>query len=223
MFAFDTFVFIVEIISVVSFGISGALTAIRKRMDVFGVIIVAVTTAIGGGIIRDLLLGIIPPKSFNRPVYAAVAAVSALLAFSLEYRHAKRHTPGEPFKGRFTELAMFWLDTAGLATFTAVGIATAHESAVPDNMFLYCFVGVLTGVGGGVMRDLLCQNMPYIFVKHFYASACVAGAIACELLWEPVGKIAAMIVCAAVIVILRFLAAHFRWNLPRVPEIEERR
>ena len=219
MSGFDTFVFIIELVSITSFGISGALTAIRKHMDVFGVIIVAVTTALGGGVIRDLLLGVIPPKSFNRPVYAIVTASFALMTFLVEYHHAKRHTPGEPFTGRFTEGAMFWLDTLGLAIFTMVGVAVAHESPVPDNKFLYCFVGVMTGVGGGVLRDLLCQNMPYIFVKHFYASACVVGAVVCEVMWAPAGKIAAMLTGTAVIMLLRFFAARFRWNLPRVPDM----
>lgn len=220
MSGFDTFVFIIELVSITSFGISGALTAIRKHMDVFGVIIVAVTTALGGGVIRDLLLGVIPPKSFNRPIYAIVTASFALMAFIIEYHHAKRHTPGEPFTGKFTEGAMFWLDTLGLAIFTMVGVAVAHESSVPDNSFLFCFVGVMTGVGGGVLRDLLCQNMPYIFVKHFYASACVVGAVVCEVMWEPAGKVAAMLTGTAVVMLLRFFAARFRWNLPRVPEVE---
>ena len=78
---FDTFVFVIELISITSFGISGAITAIKKNMDVFGVIMVGVTTAIGGGVIRDMLLGIHPPKTFVRPVYALVSASFSLLAF----------------------------------------------------------------------------------------------------------------------------------------------
>ena len=214
---FDTFVFVIELISITSFGLSGAITAIKKNMDIFGVIIVGVTTAIGGGVIRDMLLGIHPPKTFVRPVYALVSAAFSLLAFLIEYHHARRHTPGEPFKGRFTETALFWLDTTGLAIFTMVGVAVAYEHNPAEGAFVVCFVGVLTGVGGGVLRDLLCQNMPYIFVKHFYASACVVGAVACVLLWNPAGKVAAMLTGTGVIMLLRFLAARFRWNLPRVP------
>ena len=221
MSGFDTFVFVIELVSITSFGISGALTAIRKHMDVFGVIIVAVTTALGGGVIRDLLLGVIPPKSFNRPIYAIITASFALMTFLIEYHHAKRHTSGEPFAGRITEGAIFSLDTLGLAIFTMVGVAVAHESPVPDNKFLYCFVGVMTGVGGGVLRDLLCQNMPYIFVKHFYASACVIGAVVCEVMWAPAGKIAAMLTGTVVVMLLRFFAARFRWNLPRVPDMSD--
>ena len=183
--SFDTFVFIIELISITSFGISGAITAIKKHMDVFGVIMVGVTTAIGGGVIRDMLLGIHPPKTFVRPVYALVSAAFSLLAFVIEYHHAKRHTPGEPFKGRFTEGALFWLDSTGLAIFTMVGVAVAYEHNPHEGAFVVCFVGVLTGVGGGVLRDLLCQNMPYIFVKHFYASACVVGITA---IFSPVRR-----------------------------------
>ena len=216
--SFDTFIFIIEIISITSFGISGAITAIKKHMDVFGVVIVGVTTSVGGGIIRDMLLGIHPPVSFNRPAYAIISASFSLLAFLLEYHHAKRHTPGEPFKGKITEPVLFWLDTVGLAIFTMVGVAVAFEHSPDCSGFVACFVGVMTGVGGGVMRDLLCQNMPYIFIKHFYASACVVGAVICVILWDPAGKVAAMLIGTGVTMVLRFFAAHFRWNLPRVPE-----
>ena len=221
METFDTFVFIIEIISITSFGISGAITAIKKHMDVFGVIIVGVTTSIGGGVIRDILLGIHPPMSFNRPVYAIVAATFSLITFCIEYRHAKLHTPGEPFTGRISAQVLFWLDTVGLAMFTMVGVAVAYENSAEYNAFVLIFVGVMTGVGGGILRDLLCQNMPYIFVKHFYASACVVGAVVCVVMWEYTGKIISMLTGAAVTVILRCLAAHFRWNLPRV-ELSEK-
>ena len=216
---FDVFVFIIEIISIVAFGISGALTAIKKGMDVFGVVIIGVTTAIGGGIIRDLVLGIHPPLTFANPVYAAVTASASLITFIVQYRHAKRHN-GEihPKRVKLTDAVMFWLDTVGIAIFTVVGVSAAYTAkAVEINGFLLCFVGVITGVGGGILRDLLTGNTPYVFVKHFYASACLCGSIVCVLLWAPAGRITAMLAGAATTLILRVLAAHFRWNLPRVP------
>ena len=118
---------------------------------------------------------------------------------------------------------MFWLDTIGISIFTVVGVSAAYTAGTVDtNIFLLCFVGVITGVGGGIMRDLLTGNTPYVFVKHFYASACLCGALVCSLLWTPAGKIISMISGAVTIVVLRVLAAHFRWNLPRVP-IEEKK
>ena len=216
------FFFIVELISITSFGISGALAAIRKKLDVFGVIMIGVITSIGGGIIRDLVLGIHPPKSFQNPIYAAISAIFALITFIIEYRHTKkRGGKPNPMRTKITDAIMFWLDTAGLAIFTMIGVATAFELEREYNGFLLCFVGTITGVGGGLLRDTLLNNMPYIFVKHFYATACIIGSIVCVNLWDYTGKIIAMIAGAAVIMILRFLAAHFRWNMPHITPVDE--
>ncbi|MBQ8187450.1 MAG: TRIC cation channel family protein [Clostridia bacterium] len=216
---FDLFVFILELVSIGSFGVSGALIAIKKQMDPFGVMIVAATTAVGGGIIRDCVLGIHPPKSFHYPAYALLAAGFALVTFFHEYRRAKKHTGHQAFSGRIIDKVMFWLDTVGLAIYTMVGVSTGFEvgNTAKDDWFLLIFVGVITGVGGGVCRDIMTQNPPYIFVKHFYASPCIVGSIICLVLWEPVGRIPAMLIGTAVIMILRWFAAHFRWNLPHVP------
>ena len=215
---FDIFIFIIEIISITSFGISGALTAIRKEMDAFGVVIIGVTTGIGGGIIRDLILGVHPPLTFANPVYAAVTAGVSILAFIVEYRHAKKCSGApSPRKAKLTDALMFWLDSVGLAIFTVIGVSSAYTAnTVEVNGFLLCFVGVITGVGGGILRDLLTGNTPYVFVKHFYASASLCGAIVCVSLWASAGRIVAMLAGMLTTLILRVLAAHFKWNLPRV-------
>ncbi len=216
---FDLFVFILELVSIGSFGVSGAFIAIKKQMDPFGVIIIAATTAVGGGIIRDCVLGIHPPKSFHYPAYALLAAGFAIVTFLYEYRRAKRHTGHQAFSGKILDKIMFWLDTVGLAIYTMVGVSTGFEvgNTARDDWFLLCFVGVVTGVGGGVLRDVMTQNPPYIFVKHFYASPCVVGSIVCIIMWETTGRIPAMLTGVAVIMLLRCLAAKFRWNLPHVP------
>jgi len=213
---FDLFVFIIELISITSFAISGSMAAIKKGMDTFGVVIVAVTTSVGGGIIRDIILGITPPKTFTNPIYAATAAVISLITFLVMYRYAGWNR-GEMHSKRIFDIILFWLDTIGLGIFTMVGIATAYELSDTWNGFLLCFVGVITGVGGGVMRDIFVGNRPYIFVKHFYASACIIGSIVCICLWGVAGRVVAMLTGAAVVVILRVLAATFRWNMPHVP------
>ena len=217
MSTFDTFFFIIELISITSFGISGALAAIRKNLDVFGVVIIGVVTSIGGGIIRDLVLGIHPPKSFGNPIYAFVAAVCALGTFIIEYRHVKKRGKPNVMRQKIVDSVMFWLDSTGLAIFSVVGVATAYELEHEYSMFLLCFVGTITGVGGGLLRDTMINNMPYIFVKHFYASACIIGSFVCAVLWNILGRIPAMIIGTVVIMILRFLAMYYHWNLPHVP------
>lgn len=214
---FDTFIFSCEIISIVSFGISGAVTAIKKGMDVFGAVTLGVVTSIGGGVIRDMILGIHPPKTFMRPVYAIVAALSALITFIIEAHHFYKYKNIDlPHTGRFTDEVLFWLDTVGLAVFTMVGIAVAYEQSSDYNAFVLCFVGVITGVGGGVMRDTFTLQLPYIFVKHIYASACIVGSIVCILLWNIAGRYIAMLSGMAVVILLRYLARRYKWNLPRL-------
>ena len=94
--------------------------------------------------------------------------------------------------------------------------------AVPDGgMLMHIFLGTITGVGGGALRDVLSNNLPYIFTKHIYALASIAGALICCLLWSPIGQLPSMICGALLIFVLRCLAAHFQWNLPHPAENEE--
>lgn len=209
---FVIFTFLAEMIGCVSFSISGAVTAIKNKMDLFGVLILGMTTAVGGGIIRDLILGITPPKTFTNPVYVIVAVATAFLTFWVEAAHRAPKTSVS------YDLLLFWMDTIGLAIFTVVGISTAYEKSDSFSAYLLIFVGVLTGVGGGVLRDIFAGHRPYIFVKHIYACASILGSLACVVLWRPLGRIPAMITGAAVILALRCFARHYKWNLPHVAE-----
>jgi len=217
MSPFDIFVFIIEIVSSITFAISGAITAIKKGLDMFGVIILGVTTATGGGIIRDLVLGITPPATFVNPIYAAVSAAAALITFAIESHHYKKSSCTETIPAtKLSDSLMFWLDTLGLGIFTMVGVEVAFDQASDYNAYLICFVGVITGVGGGFMRDIMSGNTPYIFIKHFYACACIIGSIVSIFLWNRTGRITAMLTGAGVIILLRVLAARYKWNFPRI-------
>lgn len=116
---------------------------------------------------------------------------------------------------------MMIFDSLGLGLFTVVGVTTAVNIGYETTGFLQIFVGVLTGVGGGVLRDIMAGNTPYIFVKHVYASASIIGAIVCVLLGKQSGELTAMLIGAAAVFIIRILAAHYKWNLPRIPQAEE--
>jgi uncharacterized membrane protein YeiH len=107
------------------------------------------------------------------------------------------------------------MDSIGLGLFTVVGVQVAKTSVAGNNLSLVPFVGVLTGVGGGILRDVFAGNRPYIFVKHFYACASIIGAWACALLWPVIGELPSMTIGAIMIVILRLLAAYYRWSLPK--------
>ncbi|MBE6758187.1 MAG: trimeric intracellular cation channel family protein [Ruminococcaceae bacterium] len=204
-----TVLLIFEIIGTISFAISGAVTALQKKMDIFGVVILGLTTAVGGGVIRDLVLGQTPPATFQNPLYALVAVATAVVVFFPAVRRLfDRHH-------RSYEMVLLVMDSLGLGVFTVVGIRTAYGVSHGFSLFLLIFVGVVTGIGGGVMRDVLAGNTPYIFVKHFYATASLIGAVLCVTCWPLLGEMWAMVCGAAVVVLLRLLAARYHWSLPK--------
>lgn len=202
-----------DFVGTVAFAVSGAIIAIRSSMDVFGVIMLAVATACGGGMIRDLIAGNTPPAVFTDPRYALAAAAVGAAVFILMYFHRS-------FSGKAASVydaVLFWFDTLGLAAFTADGVMVGVHTGYGGNAFLLVFLGFMTGVGGGVLRDILADQMPYIFRKHVYALASIAGGIAMTLAhYFGMAWHSAMIVGFATVILLRFLAHRFGWNLPKV-------
>ena len=157
--AMGAFVFVLEMIGTVAFAASGALVAIRKKMDIFGVCMLALITSVGGGIIRDLLLGAVPPSTFRNPIYALTATVVSIIVF---IRPVRYYLTGNHMA---YQTGMLIMDSLGLAVFSVVGVSIAYTARPEAGIFLTVFVGVLSGVGGGVLRDVLAGETPYIFVK----------------------------------------------------------
>ena len=205
--------FLFDLIGTIAFAISGAFVGIRKGMDIFGVNVLAVTTACGGGLMRDLIIGSIPPQMFRNPFFVMVAIVVANVVFLLMYLH--RHMPRKV--APLYDKLLFWFDSLGLAAFTVDGVMAGIAMGYGDNEFLICFLGFMTAVGGGALRDVLAGQTPDIFRKHVYAVAAIAGAVlmvALLRLFES--EQIAMLGGFLLVPVLRFLAAHFRWNLPKV-------
>ena len=205
----ETLVFILEIIGTVAFAVSGAMVGINKKMDIFGVCILGLTVAVGGGIIRDVILGNTPPNMFKNPVYALVAVITSVIVFIPAVRGLLKKTQ------KIYDLTLRIMDSVGLGVFTVVGVQVAKTTSYEAGTFLAIFVGVLTGVGGGIIRDLFADEMPAIFVKHIYACASLVGAVLCVLLWNIIGSAAAMVIGCVSVIVLRILAAHYRWSLPK--------
>ena len=200
---------ILEIIGTIAFAISGAIVGMQKHMDIFGVSILGLTAAVGGGIMRDLILNITPPAAFTDPIFAVTAVVISVVLFLKPVR------PSSSRWALIEEKLLLVMDSVGLGLFTVTGILVAKNSGAQSNLFLETFVGVLTGVGGGLLRDIFAGQTPYIFVKHFYACASIIGAWTCVLLWPFLGENSAMFIGAISIVMLRLLAAHYHWSLPK--------
>ena len=213
----DYIVFCMELVGTVAFAASGAVVGINCRMDVFGVCVLGVVTAVGGGMTRDVILGKIP-GALVEPVYVAVAVAAALLVFLVEY-FKKGLLQGKT--GVLYERIMLVMDSVGLGIFTGMGVMTGIRNGYLENTFLLVFLGTLTGVGGGLLRDMMAGVPPYIFVKHIYACASVVGAMCCVWLYRDLGQIPAMMISAVLIILIRFLAAYYHWNLPRMKREKE--
>lgn len=205
-------IFILECIGTVAFALSGAMVGLEQRMDLFGVGIMGLIAACGGGVVRDLFLGRLPPVMFTNPVYAFLSvAVSVIVFLPVIDRLLKRNAQ------IFDKLQLI-ADAVGLGVFTAVGVSAAIRAGYADNTFFCVFLGTLTGIGGGVLRDVLAGHPPYIFVKDIYACVSIAGALLCALLWETMGEYPAVFLCCAAVTVIRLLAAHFGWSLPKAAE-----
>ncbi len=209
-------IFVLEIIGTVAFSISGAVAAIENDMDLMGIATLGATTAVGGGVIRDIILGFTPPNAFRQPVYISTAFLTiAILLIIIKLRERYRRFP-RVFTHHLPTVINI-SDAIGLGTFTVTGVNVAIYSGHGNNLLLAVFVGVLTGVGGGVMRDIFTQKKPYIFMKHIYAFASVIGAVLYLLLRGVMNRHVAMTIGAVSVMLTRYIAAKYQLSLPRFP------
>lgn len=209
--------FFIEVIGTIAFASSGAMVAIRKRLDLFGVLVLGATTAVGGGIIRDIILNITPPGSFQNPVYFVLAAITVGVLFLLCYLNP--YFLDMEFLEHYERL-MNVLDAIGLGAFTVLGAQKAVDAGYAEYRFMVVFLGVVTGVGGGLMRDMMAGITPYILKKHIYACASIVGAIVYIYCRPYMPDALAMLLGATVVIAIRMLATKYRWNLPvaRIPK-----
>ena len=204
--------FFMELIGTIAFAASGVMVGIRKNMDIFGVCVLGIVTAVGGGMVRDIVL-CQTPWDLLVPVYVEASVVTALVIFGFLYFRTNKNA--DRFHNSY-DVILLIMDSIGLGIFTAVGVMTGIHQGYPDNTFLLTFLGTVTGVGGGLMRDVMAGVPPYIFVKHIYACASVLGALSCIFLYREAGELPAMILSSILVFVIRLLAAKFHWNLPRI-------
>ena len=207
----DELIYALEIIGAAAFAVSGAMAALEHEADIFGVIFLAVVTALGGGVIRDLLLGVTPPKMFVSYVYLAVAAVAALVVFADAYIRREKYRKHRDKLDSINNM----FDAVGLAVFTVSGINTAMQQS--DNVLLILVLGMSTGVGGGMLRDMMINKMPKVLRKRVYAVASLlGGGVYYGLFALGVHETIAAVSGMALIIALRVLATVYKWNLPAI-------
>ena len=212
-------IFVMEIVGTIAFAASGAVTGIHRGLDIFGVGVLGVTTAVGGGMLRDIILGKVPEALLD-PIYVLFAVLTSLAIFLFLY-FKKKQNRHHPF-GFLYDRIMLVMDSIGLGIFTIVGVDAGIGAGYQENTFLLVFLGTITGVGGGVARDMMVGQPPYIFVKHIYALASVLGALTSIYIFRYFGQIPAMVIGALLVIAIRFLAAHYRWNLPRIRQSRQK-
>jgi uncharacterized membrane protein YeiH len=193
---------VLDLAGVFVFALSGGLAAVRARLDVFGVLVLATVTAIGGGVLRDTLLGATPPASFRHWPYLAVPAAAGVVVF---YWH--------PHLARLRRLVLL-ADAAGLALFTVTGTRQALDAGLGATGS--CVLGVITGIGGGVIRDVLLREIPLVLRREIYALAALSGA-ALVCLGHGLGLLGAawQIGAACIVFALRVMALRRHWSAPR--------
>lgn len=194
--------FIIDILGTIAFAVSGALTAYHKRMDIFGILIVASVTALGGGTLRDVLID--APVGWMRDltfVYVIVGAAIFGVVFRKRLVHLRK--------------SLFLFDTIGIALYTIVGIEKGIEANFPA---LICIgLGTISACFGGVIRDILCNEIPVVFRKEIYASACILGGAVYFLLEKtglPLDFV--VIISGSVVITIRLLAVVFKLSLPSI-------
>jgi uncharacterized membrane protein YeiH len=192
-----------DLFGVAVFAVSGALMAGRKSMDLFGVVVIGVVTALGGGTLRDVILGHYPVVWIAHQASILVAIAAALGTVAWVRMTRPIH-----------EFGLLLADAIGLAVFTVGGTALAMSHQVPP--LTAAIMGVMTGVAGGVIRDVLCNQIPLIFRQEIYALACLFGAtVYIGLLWLGMHNDPASLLAMASVFSVRMAAIHWKWSLPR--------
>ncbi|HKI52009.1 MAG TPA: trimeric intracellular cation channel family protein [Geothermobacteraceae bacterium] len=197
-----TLLYTLDLIGTAAFAASGAWAGVRREMDLFGVVVLGLVTAIGGGTLRDILLGSVPPFALQDESYLYLSIIVSLLVFVC---HRQLQVLQHP-------LLIF--DAIGLGTFVVIGTSKALEFGT--GILGAVILGTMTATAGGVIRDLLSGRVPLILQREIYASACLAGSILLALLLQaPLPAWLPALLAALAVIGIRLLAIKRRWNLPK--------
>ena len=203
-----TFFMALDFIGTIAFAFSGALTAMHKKLDIFGIFIIGFVTAIGGGTLRDILIGNTPVIWMEQTYYIYLIGMAVILAilFRRYLVHLSR--------------SLFLFDTIGLGIFTIIGVEAGIRAELDP---IICIaLGAMTGCFGGVMRDTLCNMVPVIFLKEIYATASIAGGILFIILYNAgMNSDVIYIATAGLIIVIRLLVVRYKVSLPSFYVVEK--
>ncbi len=201
---------IFDYLGTIAFALSGVLVGMQRRMDIFGIAMLALATAVGGGMIRDTLVGNVPPAALKNPVYISISLLTTILLFTVYRTPRSSKTRRNKLWIRFYHMA----DTLGLASFTVTG-AMVGLAADPRSLFLLPMaLAMITACGGGILRDICASKIPVVFRADVYASASLTGAFVFCILRELSTLEWAAPIAFLTVVMLRVLALRYHWRLP---------
>lgn len=200
-------ILLIDILGTIAFAISGVLTALNKRLDPFGILIIAFVTAVGGGTLRDILIDANVAWMRNLTyVYVILGSTIFAVIFRKRLGYIRR--------------SLFLFDTIGIALYTIVGVEKGIAAGF--HPIICVALGTMTACFGGVLRDILCNEIPIIFRKEIYATACILGASAYFLLhFTPLKEDFIVIISGSIVIIVRLLAVYFKLSLPSIYRNEE--
>ncbi len=191
----------IDILGTIAFAISGVLVAMQKRMDPFGILIIAFVTAIGGGTLRDILIGPTPVSWMKDMTFTYVIFGSTIFAILVRN------------KINYLRTSLFLFDTIGIGLYTVVGIEKGLNTEL--HPIICIALGTMSACFGGVIRDILCNEIPVIFRKEIYATACMLGGITYfALRFLPIDNNWIFVIAGIVVIIARLLAVKFKISLP---------
>jgi len=200
----DFFIYILDLFGTMAFAVTGAFKAIEHKADIVGIIILATITGLAGGTIRDVVFGKTLPNSLIDPTYVIITVISAIVLFLL-YSKMKKHWN-----------VFLKFDAVGLGVFTVIG-ATFAYNLFGMNFLIIVLSGMLTAIGGGILRDVFVNQTPIVFVKELYASASFIGAITFYFTLLITNEVYAATIIGIILTTgLRLVAMKYNWNLPRV-------
>lgn len=194
---------VIDILGTIAFAISGVSVAMNKRMDVFGLLIIAFVTSVGGGTLRDVLIGQTPVSWMTNMTYVYV--ILGATVFTIIFQS----------KINYLRMSLFLFDTIGIGLYTVVGVEKGLMAGL--HPIICIALGTMTACFGGVIRDILCNEIPVIFRKEIYATACIAGGVAYFILRKlPIDNNIIFIIAGSVVITIRLLAVKFKISLPSV-------
>lgn len=192
---------ILDLLGTAAFAISGALAAMNRKLDLFGIFIIAFVTATGGGTIRDILIGNTPVMWMENIIY--IYAIGAITVLAIIFRNKIYHL----------KTSLFLFDTIGLGVFTITGVEAGIRNGLDPIVSIA--LGAMTGTFGGVIRDILCNEIPVIFRKEIYATASIIGALVFVILHEEGADTDLIyIITALIIIAIRLLVVKYKVSLP---------